>query len=442
MSHPPDPGLYHSGVPRAIVVSIDGLAAFYWDDPRLRIPTLRALAERGVVARGMETVFPSTTWPTHVSLVTGVTPRRHGVVGNSILNRAKLRREDLTGDPVYDAAEIVKTPAIYDRAAAAGLTTAAIDWPATRNNTSLRFNLPFFKDQKVFETRTARAVWEELRSLGYPLDRQGEWAQLPKRFLKDHMVADVALHVLRRYEPDLTLVHFLCTDSFQHLYGPRSAEAYWAIEYVDALLGRLLGALPPGELDDRTALFVVSDHGFLAVDHEIRINVVLRNLGLLRVSADGALDGEAYFVMNHGAGYVYGIGGDRARTLDELASVLARLEGVSAVWTPPEYAALGLPTPAENALMGDLLLEAKPGYYFVDEAQGDEVIAAPHYRGTHGYLPGHSENHAFFLAAGAGIARGKTLPTISSRRVAPTVAQLLGIEMPGVEDRRLDEALT
>lgn len=89
---------------RAIVASLDGLAAFYWSDPRLRIPTLRALAERGVVARGMDTVVPSTTWPTHVSLVTGVTPMRHGVAGNSILNRAKLRREDLTGDPVHGAA--------------------------------------------------------------------------------------------------------------------------------------------------------------------------------------------------------------------------------------------------------------------------------------------------------------------------------------------------
>src|SRR5690242_3661430 len=83
------------GMPRAIVISIDGLAAFYWRDPGVRMPRLRALAERGVVADGMETVFPSTTWPTHVSLVTGVSPVRHGVVGNSILNRVTRRREDL-----------------------------------------------------------------------------------------------------------------------------------------------------------------------------------------------------------------------------------------------------------------------------------------------------------------------------------------------------------
>jgi len=66
--------------PRVVVISIDGFAAFYWDDPQARLPTLRRLAERGVRAAAMETVFPSTTWPTHVSMVTGVSPRSHGVV--------------------------------------------------------------------------------------------------------------------------------------------------------------------------------------------------------------------------------------------------------------------------------------------------------------------------------------------------------------------------
>ena len=82
---------------RVLLVSIDGLAGFYWNDPNLRLPTLRWLAERGVVASRMEAVFPSTTWPTHVSLVTGVAPRTHGIVGNHILERASGRVEDLTG---------------------------------------------------------------------------------------------------------------------------------------------------------------------------------------------------------------------------------------------------------------------------------------------------------------------------------------------------------
>ena len=70
--------------PRVLVISIDGFAAFYWDDPQARLPTLRALAERGARASGMEVVFPSTTWPTHVSMVTGVSPHAHGVVANHV----------------------------------------------------------------------------------------------------------------------------------------------------------------------------------------------------------------------------------------------------------------------------------------------------------------------------------------------------------------------
>jgi predicted AlkP superfamily pyrophosphatase or phosphodiesterase len=429
-------------VPRLLLISIDGLAHFYWSDPLARMPVLRGLAERGAVADGMATVFISTTWPSHVSLVTGVGPRAHGVVANHILNRATGRAEDFTGDPVYDAADLVKAPTIYDRAHAAGLRTAAIDWPATRHAASLDFNLPFFKNQQIFETHTAPAVWAELRELGYPIERQGEWAELPRRFLKDAMVADLAADVLHRHAPDMLLVHFLCADSHQHLYGPRSPEAYWAIAYIDGLVGRVLAALG-GEGLDRTSVVVVSDHGFLPVTREIRPNVRLRRRGLLRLDAAGNLaDAEARFVMNHGAGWVYAVGdGDRARLARDLRGELAGLEGVSAVWTPEEYGALGLPTPAENPRAGDLLLEAEPGYFMVDQMTGEEELGPPRYRGTHGQRPHHPDNHALLVAAGRGIKRGATLGRITSRDVAPTLATLLGLPPVASEGRTLTEIL-
>ncbi len=428
---------------KAIVISIDGLAAFYWTDPSARMSGLRALAERGVVAARMETVFPSTTWPTHASLVTGVAPDRHGVVGNSILNRRTWTPEDLTGDPVYDAPDLLRAPTVYDHAHAAGLTTAAIDWPATRNSPSLHFNLPFFKDQRVFETQTARAVWAELAALGYPLDRQGEWAELPKRFLKDAMVADVASHAWHTHAPRLLLVHFLCVDSLQHLHGPRSPEAYWAIDYVDGLIGRVLATLPADELAERTALFVVSDHGFLPVGREVRINARLRQLGVLRADPAGRVtSADARFVTNHGAGYLYCTGdGDPVRLARDLAAELARVEGVAHVWAEREYPALGLPRLAQDPRVGDLLLEAAPGYAFADDAQGDEVVGAPRYRGNHGHLPTHPDNGAFFLAAGPGIARGRTLAAVRSRDVGPTVAHVLGLGMEATDGRALTEIL-
>jgi len=429
---------------RAIVISIDGLAGFYWDDTQARMPTLRRLAERGVLASRMEAVFPSTTWPTHVSMVTGVRPSRHGVVANHVLNRRTRQTEDLTGDPIHDADALLRVPAIYDLAHATGLRTAAVDWPATRNAAALDFNLPFFKDQAVFESQTAPRVWAELAALGFPMDRQGQWAELPRRFLKDAMVADVAAHVWARHEPDLMLVHFLSTDSFQHLHGPRSPEAYWAIEYVDQRIGALLATLAAGALDRDTSVFVVSDHGFLPSCHGIRANVRLRQLGLLRTDGRGGISGaEARVVMNHGAACLYVLRGDDPALLArQLVPELARLEGVSRIWTPSEYAALGLPTPADNAHAGDLVLEAAPGYSFVDDAEGEDIVGPPKYLGTHGQLATRPENAAFFLSAGPGMKRGLALLPITSRDVAPTIARVIGIAMDGVEGRALTEILT
>lgn len=432
---------YHRPVPRLVLISIDGLAHFYWGDAAARMPVLRGLAEHGATADGMATVFVSTTWPSHVSLVTGVGPRAHGVVSNHILNRATGGAEDFTGDPVYDAADLVLAPTIYDRAHAAGLRTAAIDWPATRRAASLDFNLPFFKSQQVFEAHTAPAVWKELAQLGYPIERQGEWAELPRRFLKDAMVADLAIDVLRRHAPDVLLVHFLCADSHQHLYGPRSPEAYWAIAYIDGLVGRVLASLGPDGLD-RTSVVVVSDHGFLPVTREIRPNVRLRRRGVLSLDAGGGLaHAQARFVMNHGAGWVYALEGDRARLARDLRPELAALEGVSAVWAPDEYAALGLPTPDENPRSGDLLLEAAPGFMLSDEMRGDDEHGPPRYRGTHGQRPLHADNRALFLAAGRGIKRGVGLGPITSRDVAPTLTTLLELPPAPAEGRALTEAL-
>jgi predicted AlkP superfamily pyrophosphatase or phosphodiesterase len=419
------------------LISIDGFADFYWRDPHVRAPTLRALAERGTVADGATAVFPSTTWPTHVSLVTGVRPARHGVVGNHVLNRTTRRAEDLTGDPIYDAGALLTAPTVYDRAAAAGRRIAAVDWPATRHSPSLAFNLPFFKDQRVFEAHTARAVWDELEAAGFPLERQGEWALLPKRFMKDTMVADVAAHAAHRYAPDMLMVHFLCADSHQHLYGPRAPEVYWAIEHIDACIGRLLAALPVG-MRERAAIVIVSDHGFLPVERDIRPNVRLRRLGALRGDAAGGFAGDACFVMNHGAGYLYALDGDH-RGIRTLAGEIETMEGVAAAWPRERFGTLGLPQ--DHPMLPDVVFEAAPGFQFSDETAGEVENGTPKYRGTHGQRPEAPGNAAFFMASGAGIRPGAKVGRIESRDVAPTLATLLGVQMPEVEGRVLTDVL-
>src|SRR5690348_13214485 len=72
-----------------VLVTVDGLAAYYFDDPKAEMPNLHALAAAGAHAKSMKAVAPSVTWPNHTTLVTGVTPAVHGVVGNNYYDRAK-----------------------------------------------------------------------------------------------------------------------------------------------------------------------------------------------------------------------------------------------------------------------------------------------------------------------------------------------------------------
>ena len=117
------------------------------------------------------------------------------------------------------------------------------------------------------------------------------------------------------------------------------------------------------------------------------------------------------------------------------------MEGVSGMWPAGDYAVLGLPAPADHPQVADAMFEAAPGYSFGDADAGEDEHGAPKYLGTHGQRPSYADNAAFFLAAGAGIARGREIAQIRSRDVAPTVARLLGLTMADVEGRVLDEAL-
>ena len=86
------------------------------NDPRAEMPTLRKLAKSGRVAKGMITSFPSVTWPSHTSLITGVQPARHGVIGNSVWSRKLDRAVTYIGDPELTKDEAIRVPTLYDAA--------------------------------------------------------------------------------------------------------------------------------------------------------------------------------------------------------------------------------------------------------------------------------------------------------------------------------------
>ncbi|MGH9847658.1 MAG: alkaline phosphatase family protein [Blastocatellia bacterium] len=68
-----------------LVISVDGLDYRYLRDADklgLKIPTLRRLMREGEVTEGIEGVFPTVTWPSHTTMITGVAPAEHGIFNN------------------------------------------------------------------------------------------------------------------------------------------------------------------------------------------------------------------------------------------------------------------------------------------------------------------------------------------------------------------------
>lgn len=123
--------------------------------------------------------------------------------------------------------------------------------------------------------------------------------------------------------------------------------------------------------------------------------------------------------------------------------LLAASEGVAEVIDGNDGPALGMPSPAESESMGDFILYPKEGYAFRDSAVGEAVAApAQGYGGTHGYQASDPQLDGIFIASGRGIKPGVRLERMSNLDVAPTAAHLLGIGMPDVDGRILQEIIT
>ena len=66
---------------RLVLLSVDGLRPDIYRAPesRHRFPNLAALEKAGASAEAVETIYPTTTYPAHATIVTGLPPRAHGI---------------------------------------------------------------------------------------------------------------------------------------------------------------------------------------------------------------------------------------------------------------------------------------------------------------------------------------------------------------------------
>ena len=221
---PPEPS---EAVP-LVLVSLDG---FRWDYiQRPAASNLRALASQGVLARRMEPVFPSKTFPNHYTQVTGLYPDHHGIISNTMEDEV-LGRFTI-GDPaaVQNSAWWGGEP-IWVTAQRQGRRSAAYFWPGSE--------APIGGMLPTWSTRFDDAVPHATRIQGV-LD----WLQLPP---------DSA--------PAFMTLYFSEVDGAGHRSGPDAIATDSAIALVDRSVGALWAGLRRRGLDGRVNLVIVADHG-------------------------------------------------------------------------------------------------------------------------------------------------------------------------------------
>ena len=420
------------------MISIDGLAAFHVVNAALDLPNIRALAAAGVRATS-ETVFPSVTHPAHTTLITGTTPRHHGVINNRLVDRRTGNRLHITNLP---RRESIKVPTLFDAVHQQGRRTAALFWPETKDDTSIDDNFAEVFDDKEMADPAAisPALMAELRKARVPIDSYFSFYDDPfGQGAADLALTQAAAYILKARQPALLALHLLITDKVQHEFGPDHYLSHAALTAADHCVGLIRQAVEESGLADRTTIIVAADHGFVTVRDELNLAPVLEDAALkgrVRWAADGwYVWGELLPEFN------------AARDGAALERVLTRASatsGVARIVRPGEFGALGYPEYGESPYV--------PGHYLIAGDIKTHLVLDPGSSDTrrrlrtrayhgHGYFPEDAAMHAALVLSGAGIAQNRSIGHVRNVDVAPTIARLLGVELPKATGRVLTDAL-
>jgi arylsulfatase A-like enzyme len=208
------PGTQPATAPRVLIISIDGCRP----DMLLRAdaPNVRSLMAEGSFTFWARTTAVSVTLPSHTSMLTGVTPLKHGIDWN---------RELPFEHPVYP-----KFPTIFEIAHRAGYTTAMAAGKA------------------------------KFATLGKPGTIDFSYVPAAEKE-EDEDVAYHAVEIIRDHRPQVMFVHLPSTDNVGHAIGWGTPEQLRTIEQADRQIGRLLSALEDVGLRHKTFILITADHG-------------------------------------------------------------------------------------------------------------------------------------------------------------------------------------
>lgn len=435
---------------KIFVLSMDAMVGEDLEYLRTK-PNFSRLFENCAQVKKMRSIYPSITYPAHISMITGCRPGKHGVYTN----------DELTDYDSYVRwhlySSMVQVEDVFAAAKRAGLTTAAIYWPVTGGNPNVDYLL---NECNFYDAKTQEDVEEGFRAMGsseemlaiarknkhlFPSDRHNANGQLRRIDEFDDFLMACACDVIRQYKPDVMVVHNCWMDSLRHTYGVFNHHVTGGLDATDEWLGQVMEAMEEaGTLAD-TNFVLVSDHGQMDFARRIKINVLLRRGGFINVDEQGRITEWRAFGQANGMSVVVVLKDpDDEKLHREVGEYLRRLESEE-VWgftvhTQEEVR-------ERYGVYGNFayLLETD-GYTAFGESWNEPLVNPvdiTDYRlgkATHGYEP-EKGPQPVFVATGPAFRSGAVVEQADIIDEAPTYASIFGQTMPQAEGRVLHELL-
>jgi predicted AlkP superfamily pyrophosphatase or phosphodiesterase len=420
-----------------LMISIDGLKPEYVthaDEHGMKLPFLRSMMRDGTYAEGVIGIWPTITYPSHTTLLTGVWPAEHGITNN-----LEFDPEQKFGGAWNWYAAQIRVPTLWDAAHRAGLRTASVGWPVSVG-ANVDWLIPEYwrsADPSAAHNPEDRLL---MAALARPATLFGELEPTAGDYMMgndtsvtgDEAKTRYALAILRLHKPGFMTLHLSALDESQHEHGPFSAEADATLEAIDGMVARL--AKQEFANDPHAVLIVVSDHGFMNITHYVNLPYAFLKAGFIQATT-GA--GNVPNVSSWKA-ELWGAGGMAAIMLHDpndtstAQQVRAFLDKLAADPASGIAQVLDREAIRQRGAFPEaaFLVVFKPGFYFGTSNSGDLVTPVPGARGSHGFSPEYPEMRASFFALGAGIAHRRDLGIVDMRQIAPTVAGILHAPLP------------
>lgn len=264
---------------RAYLVVFDGLGhselTYLLESNDAAVTNLRRLVDGGALFTGGSTVnFPSITWPSHSTILTGAWCGHHDIINPAYYLRSEKRSvapqaegmltERFLGSAVETLYEV------FGRVSRGSAVTAAIHEPQGRGAGHAPLEQRLLTPKDRLKALTPELVAEiDPQHADAGKDNVSREAHLDARGVAQVMTLfDVAEDAI----PSFVAHEFAMTDGAGHDYGPHSEGLRAAIAETDRRLGRVLRMLDARGLFESTVFIFTSDHGMAAQNVSLAAN--------------------------------------------------------------------------------------------------------------------------------------------------------------------------